>query len=180
MLGCLLSSLRFKLQECLSHESLHRLILDLQDDLLTSQVSFYLLPLCNSLWGPFGSFPGQFHQMSGHLLCCYRPIFNECRSPFSGPPGVFWGTLRFWPTLPVRRKSIVSLHKGSHWPLPPRAGRPSGRLRAGWSSSPTLSPAAPRSPTNGMAVTSTAPPSGAGPTIPLAYGALPAAARAGG
>ena len=93
--------------------------------------------------------------------------------------GVFWGTLRFWLILPVRRKSIVSLHKGSHWPLPPRAGRPLVRLRAEWNS-PTLFPAVLWSPTNGMAVTSTAPPSGAGPTIPLAYGALPVATRVGG
>lgn len=93
--------------------------------------------------------------------------------------GVFWGTLLFWLSLPARRKSTVSLHKGSHWPLPPLAGRPSAPLRAEWISL-TPFPAALLNLTSGTAAISTAPPSGAGPTIPVACGGAPVAPRRGG
>lgn len=93
--------------------------------------------------------------------------------------GVFWGTLLFWLSLPARRKSTVSLHKGSHWPLPPLAGRPLAPLRAEWIS-PTPFPAALLNLTSGTAAISIAPPSGAGPTIPVACGGHPVAPRRGG
>lgn len=93
--------------------------------------------------------------------------------------GVFWETLLFWPSLPARRKLIVSLHKGSHWPLPPLAGRPLGPLRAEWISLTTF-PAALLNPTSGTAAISTALPSGVGLTIPVACGGPPVAPRQGG
>ena len=93
--------------------------------------------------------------------------------------GVFWGTLLFWLSLPARRKSTVSLHKGSHWPLPPPAGRPSAPLRPEWISL-TPFPAALLNRTSGTAAIYTAPPSGAGPTIPVACGGAPVAPRQGG
>lgn len=93
--------------------------------------------------------------------------------------GVFWGTLLFWLNLPVRRKSTVSLHKGSHWPLLPPAGRPSAPLRAEWISLIRF-PAVLLNPTSGTAVISTVPPFGAGPTIPVACGGAPVAPRQGG
>jgi len=119
--------------------------------------------------------PGVLEHHSPHLsyLTCAL-----CLS-LSLSAGVFWGTLRLWPRLPARRKSTDSLHKGSHWPLPPPAGRPSAPPRAEWISL-TPFPAALPNPTSGTAAISTAPPSGAGPTIPVACGGTPVAPRQGG
>lgn len=123
------------------------------------------------------------------VFCCCVPViqlsclfwtsrrtqtFLSCSSA-----GVFWETLLFWLSLPARRKLIVSLHKGSHWPLPPLAGRPLGPLRAEWISLTTF-PAALLNPASGAAAISTAPPSGVGLTIPVACGGPPVAPRQGG
>lgn len=111
-------------------------------------------------------------------LCCATCV-EMTPLPCCSSVGVFWGTLLFWLSLPARRKSPVSLHKGSHWPLPPLAGRPLAPLRAEWISL-TPFPAVLLNPTSGTAVISTAPPFGAGPTIPVACGGAPVAPRQGG
>lgn len=112
------------------------------------------------------------------MMLCTDKKSHSCLT-CSVSTGVFWGTLLFWLSLPARRKSTVSLHKGSQWPLPPLAGRPSAPLRAEWIS---LTPfqAALLNPTSGTAATFTAPPSGVGPTIPVACGGPPVAPRQGG
>lgn len=113
-------------------------------------------------------------------LCCGDVVPSVWKwLPCCSSVGVFWGTLLFWLSLPARRKSPVSLHKGSHWPLPPLAGRPLAPLRAEWISL-TPFPAVLLNLTSGTPVISTAPPSGAGPTIPVACGGAPVAPRQGG
>lgn len=114
------------------------------------------------------------------LSCLMFPRSRQTQTFLScSSAGVFWETLLFWLSLPARRKLIVSLHKGSHWPLPPLAGRPLGPLRAEWISLTTF-PAALLNPANGTAAISTAPLSGVGLTIPVACGGPLVATRQGG
>lgn len=55
--------------------------------------------------------PLAFEQRQGAPLAS-DPLRLHC-VPCLFPPGVYWGTLLFLPSLPVKRRSAVSLHKVS-------------------------------------------------------------------